>query len=211
MFTRDHGTAEVRLSGRLIVVEGVSRSGKSTLIRALASEIGPALVTEWNSDDVIKPVTDSLKASRRLDPISFSLIHLLDFQQRYMAQILPALKSGQTVICDRYLYTSIARDRCRGVHIGETLVHEYYQPDVCVYIEPDFEQVAARFMSSAGKYGYYGLGQDIFPAGSDLISFLRYQKQQHIHYIELAKQYGFLRWPGQSNHSIGDIVRRIPV
>lgn len=49
-----------------------------------------------------------------LTPLTFSLIHAIDFSDRYEKQILPRLQAGYIVLCDRYIYTAFARDTTRG-------------------------------------------------------------------------------------------------
>ncbi|MEI9897491.1 MAG: hypothetical protein WDN28_27455 [Chthoniobacter sp.] len=38
-----------------------------------------------------------------------------DFADRYERQILPLLRAGYLVLCDRYIFTALARDAVRGV------------------------------------------------------------------------------------------------
>ena len=54
------------------------------------------------------------KAERLLTPTTFSLIHATDFADRYERQLVPLLKAGYIVLCDRYKFTAFARDTVRG-------------------------------------------------------------------------------------------------
>jgi len=107
-----------RYPGRLIAVEGLDGSGKSTqlylLKRWLEMKGLKVFFTEWNSSLLIKKATSKGKKRQLLTPTTFSLIHCTDFADRYERQILPLLKAGYLVLCDRYIYTAFARDTVRG-------------------------------------------------------------------------------------------------
>src|SRR5665647_2125203 len=94
--------------GRLIAVEGLDGSGKSTQIyllkRWLEMKGLKVFFTEWNSSLLIKKATSKGKKRQLFTPTTFSLIHCADFADRYEQQILPMLKAGYIVLCDRYIY-----------------------------------------------------------------------------------------------------------
>lgn len=108
----------IPIPGRLIVVEGIDGSGKSTQLRLLEkwllSRNVPVFFTEWNSSETVKQITKKGKKSGRLTPITFSLLHATDFADRYERNILPLLHAGYVVLADRYVYTAYARDIVRG-------------------------------------------------------------------------------------------------
>src|SRR4051812_40264414 len=84
--------------GRLIIVEGIDGSGKSTqldLLRKWLVNLGSLVVfSEWNSSPIVKGTPRRGKQQHLLSPTSFSLIHAADFASRTSAQILPALRAG---------------------------------------------------------------------------------------------------------------------
>jgi dTMP kinase len=104
--------------GRLIVVEGVDGSGKSTQIqllrRWLESQRLKVFFSQWNSSELVKSATSKGKKKELLTPTTFSLIHATDFADRYDRQLAPMLKAGYIVLCDRYVYTAFVRDKVRG-------------------------------------------------------------------------------------------------
>ena len=108
--------------GLLIIVEGVDGSGKSTQLEMLQNWLNangfPTVKTEWNSSESVKPVIKKIKKSETIvSPETFSLLHLADFAERYHNLILPNLKAGKIVLCDRYIYTAYARDAARGLKL----------------------------------------------------------------------------------------------
>ena len=106
------------LPGKLYVVEGCDGSGKSTQIylldKWLESEGYSVFFTEWNSSQLIRESTTEAKKKDLLTPTTFSLMHASDFADRYEKLILPQLRAGYIVLCDRYIYTAFARDMARG-------------------------------------------------------------------------------------------------
>src|SRR5436190_23070832 len=104
--------------GRLIAVEGLDGSGKSTQIyllkRWMEMQGLKVFFTEWNSSVLVKDATRKGKKRQLLTPSTFSLVHATDFADRYERQVLPLLRAGYIVLADRYMYTALARDIVRG-------------------------------------------------------------------------------------------------
>src|SRR5713101_8397685 len=98
--------------GRLIAVEGIDGSGKSTqlilLERWMRSRGYPVHFTEWNSSRLVRHSMQRGKKKNLLTPTTFSLLHAVDFADRLTYQILPPLKGGMIVLADRYVYTAFA-------------------------------------------------------------------------------------------------------
>src|SRR3984885_11930178 len=107
-----------KFPGKLIVVEGIDGSGKSTQLqlakRYLEAQGLQPYHTEWNSAELVKAVTKKGKKKMSLTPMTFSLLHATDFAHRLVHNILPPLKAGMIVLADRYVYTAFARDVVRG-------------------------------------------------------------------------------------------------
>ena len=111
--------AELNFPGRLIAVEGLDGSGKSTQIYLLKRwlELQGLKVffrPEWNSSEIVKSATSKGEKRELLTPTTFSLIHATDFADRYERQLVPLLRAGYIVLCDRYIFTAFARDTVRG-------------------------------------------------------------------------------------------------
>ena len=81
------GRAPRELPGKLIAVEGLDGSGKSTQIylvkRWLELEGYKVFFTEWNSSLLVKRSTKKGKKRHLLTPTTFALIHCTDFADRY--------------------------------------------------------------------------------------------------------------------------------
>jgi len=107
-----------RYRGKLIVVEGIDGSGKSTQISLLSNWLrsqGYAVAfSEWNSSSLVRETTRRGKKKEMLTPTTFSLLHATDFADRLESYIVPLVKAGAIVCADRYAYTAFARDVARA-------------------------------------------------------------------------------------------------
>ena len=153
--------------GKLIIVEGVDGSGKSTQIallkKWLESEGLSVFFTEWNSSELVKETTKEGKKKNILTPTTFSLLHATDFADRLNYQIIPPLKAGMIVLADRYAYTAFARDVVRGVH--PAWVRDLYsfaiKPDISFYFDVPIQVACERILSNRSQIKFHEAGMDL--------------------------------------------------
>lgn len=192
-------TALTRSAGRgkLIVVEGIDGSGKSTQIQLLRKWLEAQgrtiLFTEWNSSRLVRETTKRAKKKNLLTPTTFSLLHATDFADRLTYFIIPYLKAGTTVLADRYIYTAFARDCARGV--DPAWVRDLYsfamKPDVTLYFRVPLDVAISRIVSSRPKIKYYEAGMDLGLSRDSHESFRLFQGRVLEQYDKLAKEYDF--------------------
>ncbi len=155
------------LPGKLIVVEGIDGSGKSTQLRLLGvwlRHLGLRVFnTDWNSSDLVKKITSKGKKKNLLTPTTFSLLHATDFADRYERNIYPLLKAGYYVLADRYIFTAYARDTVRGCN--PSWVRKMYsfaiKPDVTFYFDVPLEVSVGRILTGRSKIKYHEAGMDL--------------------------------------------------
>jgi dTMP kinase len=153
--------------GRLFIVEGIDGSGKSTqlslLHKWLESKGYGVVFSEWNSSPLVKDTTKFGKKKKMLTAATFSLIHATDFADRTEKSILPLLKAGAVVLCDRYIYTAFARDVARGM--DREWVRELYgfavKPTVAFYFRVPLETAIGRLLDGRNGFKYYEAGMDL--------------------------------------------------
>lgn len=155
------------MPGKLIVVEGIDGSGKSTQIRLLEKWLRfngfDVFRTEWNSSELVRQVTSKGKKKANLTPTTFSLLHATDFADRFERNILPLLRAGYFVLADRYIYTAYARDVTRGC--DPKWVRKIYsfaiKPDIAFYYKVPIDIAMDRILSGRPKLKYYEAGMDL--------------------------------------------------
>jgi dTMP kinase len=153
--------------GRLIIVEGIDGSGKSTqihLVQRWLTSLGyNVYFTEWNSADLVKKTTKRGKKTRSLTPTTFSLLHATDFAHRFVLNILPPLKAGMIVLADRYVYTAYARDSVRGC--DSEWVRKVYafapRPDIAFYFRVPIEVSLKRITMARRVLKDFEAGMDL--------------------------------------------------
>ena len=160
--------------GKLIIVEGIDGSGKSTQIallkKWLESQGFSVFFTEWNSSDLVKETTREGKKKNLLTPTTFSLLHATDFADRLNYQIIPPLKAGMIVLADRYAYTAFARDVVRGVHPQwvRNLYSFAIQPDLKFYFRVPIQVALDRLLSGRAQIKFHEAGMDVMEEGKNI-------------------------------------------
>jgi dTMP kinase len=183
--------------GKLIAVEGLDGSGKSTQIYLVKRwlELSGARVffTEWNSSRLVKPSTSRGKTEKLLTPTTFSLIHATDFADRYERQILPLLKAGYIVLADRYVFTAYARDVVRGVDPAwvESLYRFASLPDLTLYFRAPLEVALNRILEGRPQLKFHEAGLDMGWSTDPYESFRLFQGRIFEQYEKMSPRFGF--------------------
>jgi dTMP kinase len=185
--------------GKLIIVEGIDGSGKSTqldlLHKWLVSQGCLVVFSEWNSSPIVKRTTRRGKKLKLLSPISFSLIHAADFASRVHSTILPALEAGAIVLADRYAYTAFARDAARGV--SRRWLRRLYsfalQPTLAFYFDVPLEVAVKRILEGRPQLKFYEAGLDLGLSDDPYESFRIFQGRIRAEYETLVEDYGLVR------------------
>ena len=183
--------------GKLIVVEGIDGSGKSTQVDLLYKwlrSLGQSVYfSEWNSSKLVKSTTKAGKKKHILTPTTFSLIHATDFADRWENHILPLLRAGVIILADRYAFTAFARDVARGV--DPQWVRKLYsfalQPDIALYFRVPMDVSVDRIVSSRAKIKYYEAGKDLGLSDDKVVSFRLFQQRIRDEYEKMIDEFGF--------------------
>src|SRR5689334_15146538 len=186
-----------RFQGKLIVVEGIDGSGKSTQLSLLSQWLrsqGHAVAfSEWNSSPLVKQTTRRGKKKEMFTPTTFSLIHATDFADRLESYILPLVKAGAVVCADRYAYTAFARDVARGV--SRRWVRNLYRfairPDLSFYFRVPLDVALGRILGGRDALKYYEAGMDLGLARDVEESFRIFQGRILDEYDGMAEEMGF--------------------
>jgi dTMP kinase len=190
--------ADLKFPGRLIAVEGLDGSGKSTQIHLLKRwlEIRGLKVffSEWNSSELVKAATSKGKKRQLLTPTTFSLIHATDFADRYERQLVPLMRAGYLVLCDRYIFTAFARDTVRGCK--PEWVRRLYGfaalPDLTFFFNAPLEVSLHRILEGRPELKYFEAGMDMRLSPDMYESFRIFQGRLLEQYLAMSTEFNFL-------------------
>ena len=186
-----------KLAGRLIVVEGADGSGRSTQIRWLVEWLegnGHSTVqVGLKRSSLVSEELDKAQQGNILSRTTLSLFYATDFADQLENIILPALRAGQMVLADRYIYTLMARDRVRGMD-EEWLKNLYGMalvPDAVFYLNVAPEELVQRAFAKYSALDYWESGMDLGLARDLFDSFLKYQALMAQEFKRMQRTYNF--------------------
>ncbi|MEN4099717.1 MAG: dTMP kinase [Anaerolineaceae bacterium] len=206
--------------GKLIIVEGIDGSGKSTQIDLLfkwLQAMGKSVYfSEWNSSGLVKSTTKLGKKEKMFTPTTFSLLQATDFADRWENFILPMLKAGVIVLADRYAFTAFARDVARGV--DRDWVRNLYsfsvQPDLALYFRVPLDIAVERILAGRADLKYYEAGMDLGLSDNKVTSFRLFQQRIINEYDGMVDEFGLTVIDGtlpveQQQKEVRALVRKI--
>ena len=206
------------LPGKLVIVEGIDGSGKSTqldLVRKwIVAQGYVAYLSEWNSSPIVRSTTKFGKDEHLLSPMTFSLIHAADFADRLTRTILPPLRAGAVVLTDRFIYTAFARDVARG--IDADYVRRLYRfapkPSVAFYFRVPLDEALRRILMGRPELKFYEAGMDLGLSDDPYESFKLFQERILQQYDTMVPEFGLhvidaTRPITEQQRKVRDVVR----
>jgi dTMP kinase len=137
--------------GILIVIEGLDGSGKTTQADILSKKLSEnykVLCTAEPSQGKIGSFIRNgcLYEEKRLPKEAETLLFAADRIEHMQNEIAPALAEDKMVICDRYIYSSLAYQGSTGLSLDwiKTINARALQPDLSIFIDVHPEQVLER-------------------------------------------------------------------
>lgn len=184
--------------GKLIIVEGIDGSGKSTQLSLLHEWLKSlnfrVFFTEWNSSQMVNETIKRGKKKNLLTPTTFSLLHTTDFADRLAHLIIPALKAGMIVLADRYIYTAFSRDVVRGV--DREWVRNLYgfaiRPNLAFYFKVPIEISLKRILTGRTSLKFHEAGMDLGLHEDPRESFRLFQSRILEEYDRIAEEYSLV-------------------
>lgn len=140
------------MTGRFVVFEGGEGSGKSTQAARLAERWEALLTREPGGTELGAKLRGLLldPATGSMDRRAEALLMAADRAHHVATVIRPALEAGRDVVCDRYLFSSVAyQGYGRGLHPDEVRQLSEWAtggllPDLVVLLDVSAEVAAAR-------------------------------------------------------------------
>ena len=186
-----------KLAGKLIVVEGADGSGRSTQIHLLVDWLESAghstVQVGLKRSTLVSEELDQAQAGNILSHTTLSLFYATDFADQLENIILPALRAGQMVLADRYIYTLMARDIVRGM--DEKWLKNLYGlapvPDAVFYLNVAPDELVQRTFAKHATLDFWESGMDLGLSRDFFDSFLKYQALMLRTFKRLQRTYGF--------------------
>ena len=152
--------------GRLIAVEGVDASGKSTQARLLAESLGAEFTFQFGATDVGEVIRRVLldPANDSLDDRTEALLIIADKAQHVAEIVGPALRSGRDVVSDRFTASTLAyQGHGRGLDLAELRAMMCFatggiEPDLNLLLDIPTEVASGRLGPSVDRFE--GAGRD---------------------------------------------------
>ncbi len=152
--------------GSLIVIEGIDGSGKTTqtdMLKAWLEHKGlPVIKSEWYRTKAVYSLNMQLNLADEIDAKTAFILVAAEFASRLEYVLKPALEQGYIILCEKYIYTPMAKDAARGA--SPEFVRLLYQdapvPDLTLYLEADVETSLARIQNTR-KLQFWESGMDM--------------------------------------------------
>jgi dTMP kinase len=198
-----------KLTGILIVIEGMDSSGRTTQIEKLTpwlEQKGYAVVqVGLKRSELVGPALEEAKQGNVLSPRTMSLFYATDFYDQLENSIVPALRAGSVVLADRYIFTLMARDIVRGGDPQwlESLYAMALVPSAVFYMQPSWGTLVDRTLRAHASLDYWESGMDLGLSRDWFESYLKYQKRMAVEFKKLSGKYQFVNVNG--NRSVAAV------
>jgi dTMP kinase len=137
--------------GIFIVIEGLDGSGKTTQAKLLSKKLNKTHNVLLTAEPSLGKIgsfirEDCLYEETRLPIEAEALLFAADRIEHMHNEVKPALDQGKLVICDRYIYSSLAYQGSAGLSLDwiKTINARALQPDFSIFIDVSPEKVIER-------------------------------------------------------------------
>lgn len=145
------------MKGKLIVIEGIDGSGKSTCAKNLTEKLNSINIkTIYTFEPTHSRYGAKLREgmlSEDLDAEEELLLFVKDRKEHIEYMIKPALEEGYFIILDRYFYSSIAYQGAKGIDINRIInMHKDFiiKPDIVFIFHLPIDIALNRIISKRG-------------------------------------------------------------
>jgi dTMP kinase len=179
------GAKDERLPGILITIDGPGGVGKSTVAHLVAKALDDqAILVHSTVEPTRTPLGEHIRASTEIyRGMALACLVAGDRHHHLATEILPALRAGKVVVCDRYLPSSLVLQRLDGLSPESIwqLNAGAYVPDVVVLLDAEHPVIANR-LRARGAHSRFERQPGSSRAESDL-------------YHQVAAQLRSAGWP----------------
>lgn len=147
-----------------VTFEGGEGSGKSSCLAKVAKDLQNAgyevvITREPGGTPISEQIRNVIldKANTDMDPMTEALLYAASRRQHLVQKILPALREGKIVLCDRYLDSSLAyQGGARGLGIEKILALNQFAidgqyPDLTLFFDLEPEVGLERIEENSSR------------------------------------------------------------
>lgn len=152
------------MNGSFITVEGPEGAGKSTVLAVLAKRLEedgvPVVITrEPGGIKIAEQIREVIlhTENTEMDERTEALLYAAARRQHLVEKVLPALREGKVVLCDRFINSSLAYQG-KGRGIGMDAIEEInafaiedHMPDLTLYFDIEPEEGLKRINQHKGR------------------------------------------------------------
>jgi len=127
--------------GVFIVLDGLDGCGKTLHSKALREELKArdlnVAYTAEPSNNLVGKFIQSILLIEKIPPEVEALLFAADRHEHLKKEILPNLEGGNVVVCDRYMYSSLAYQGAQGVDVNWIRMINGFavKPDIAFYLD----------------------------------------------------------------------------
>jgi dTMP kinase len=148
--------------GRLIALEGIDGSGKTTQMAALATglaRLGHRVYRTCEPSDgpVGQFIRGAISQTGTLHEATLALLFAADRIEHLEREIIPHLQAGEIVLTDRYLLSSLAYQSTHlPIEWVAAINQQARKPDLSIVMSIGPEVAASRRQARGGKPEHFG-------------------------------------------------------
>ena len=116
-YSKDWFNTEETMMGILIVIEGDEGTGKTTVSKLVAKELG----AWWTFEPTHSPAGLKVRELNKAGKSDAALKYAVEDRRGHANEILHHLRQGTTVVCDRYYHSMLVLQCCPGAPLDEWL------------------------------------------------------------------------------------------
>ncbi|MEW4309592.1 dTMP kinase [Rossellomorea marisflavi] len=152
------------MNGSFITVEGPEGAGKSTVLAVLAERLEedgvPVVITrEPGGIKIAEQIREVIlhTENTEMDERTEALLYAAARRQHLVEKVLPALREGKVVLCDRFIDSSLAyQGKGRGIGMDaieeiNAFAIENHMPDLTLYFDIEPEEGLKRINQHKGR------------------------------------------------------------
>ena len=151
------------MTGKFVVFEGIECSGKSSCLEEVSKYLTEKNIQHIKTQEpnekygIRNLIKKEILSGHISDPLTDLFAFSLDRELHLKNEIIPALAKGLVVLCDRYLYSTIAyQGYVQGLPLSyiKTVQNAFMRPDLTLLLDLPAEVAMERMSSRTKKEKY---------------------------------------------------------